>query len=141
VRAATLCLVNRERAAHGDPPLRLNEDLDHAAQGHSENMVAAGYFEHTSPAGVSFLQRLRACGYLYSSNLMFSVGENIAWGSYQDATPASIVAAWMASQGHRENILNPAFRDNGIGIAARLPGSLGAGQTGAMYTQDFGVVL
>jgi uncharacterized protein YkwD len=141
VREATMCLVNRERAAHGEAPLRPNEDLQHAAQAHSENMAAAGYFEHDGPGGTSFLQRLKAAGYIYSSNLEYSVGENIAWGSLQDATPAAIVAAWMASPGHRANILNSSFRDVGIGIAARLPSALGAGQSGAMYTEDFGVVV
>jgi len=141
VREATLCLVNRERTAHGEQPLRLNEDLNHAAQAHSESMAAAGYFEHTSPGGKSFLDRLRAAGYIYSNHLAYNVGENIAYGSLQDATPGSIVAAWMASPGHRANILNPAFRDIGIGIMPHLPRSLGAGQAGAMYTEDFGVVL
>ena len=141
VRGAALCLVNRERAANGAGPLRLNEDLDKAAQEHSESMAAGGYFEHTAPGGDGFLQRLQAAGYLTSTHLLYNVGENIAWGSLQDATPASVVAAWMASPGHRANMLNPEFRDIGIGIVPRLPGSLGAGSTGAMYTEDFGVVL
>jgi uncharacterized protein YkwD len=136
-----LCLVNRERAAHSENPLKLNEDLNNAAQGHSESMASAGYFEHASRDGASFVSRLRASGYLRGNNPAYNVGENIAWGSLQDATPASIVAAWMASPGHRANILNPEFRDIGIGISSHLPASFGLGQSGAMYTEDFGVVL
>lgn len=141
VRAAALCLVNRERAANGEAPLNLNGDLDNAAQEHSESMASSGYFEHTAPGGGGFLQRLQAAGYLTSPRVLYNVGENIAWGSLQDATPGAIVAAWMASPGHRANILNSEFRDVGIGIVARLPGALGAGSAGAMYTEDFGVVL
>jgi uncharacterized protein YkwD len=141
VRAAALCLVNRERAANGAGALTLNEDLDRAAREHSESMAAGGYFEHTAPGGDGFLRRLQDFGYLTSTRVLYNVGENIAWGSLQDATPASVVAAWMASPGHRANMLNPEFRDIGIGIVPRLPSSLGAGASGAMYTEDFGVVL
>ena len=140
VRAATLCLVNRERESHGQGPLATNTELQDAAQGHSESMASGAYFEHTGPGG-SFLERIRASGYLPGPNALYSVGENIAYGSLQDATPGAIVAAWMASPGHRANILNSAFREVGIGIVPRLPASLGRGQAGAMYTEDFGVVM
>jgi uncharacterized protein YkwD len=140
VRAATLCLINRERSAHGEAALRPNADMEAAAQGHAESMAGGGYFEHTGPGGVTVLERLEASGYLDSSATSYEIGENIAWGSLQDASPASIVAAWMASPGHRANILNADFRDTGIGISARLPGSFAMGESGAMYAQDFGVV-
>ncbi len=139
VRGASLCLVNRERAAHGEGPLATNTDLQHAAQGHSESMTSGAYFEHAGPGG-SFLERIMNSGYLPGPNALYSVGENIAYGSLQDATPAAIVASWMASPGHRANILNSAFLEIGIGIVPRLPASLGGGEAGAMYTEDFGVV-
>jgi uncharacterized protein YkwD len=136
-----LCLINRERSAHGEPALRPNADMEAAAQGHAESMAGGGYFEHTGPGGATVLERLEASGYLDSSATSYEVGENIAWGSLQDASPAAIVAAWMASPGHRANILNADFRDTGIGISARLPGSFALGESGAMYTQDFGIVM
>jgi uncharacterized protein YkwD len=139
-RAATLCLVNRERAAHGEGPLATNTDLQSAAQAHSESMASGAYFEHSGPGG-SFMERIMASGYLSSPNALYNVGENIAFGSMQDATPASIVAAWMGSAGHRANILNSSFREIGIGISPHLPASLGGGSAGAMYTEDFGVVV
>lgn len=141
VRVATLCLINRERAATGETALRLNEDLQDAAQGHAESMALGDYFEHTGPDGDGVLERLEAAGYISGSEMAYEVGENIAYGSLQDATPAAIVAAWMASPGHRANILNAGFRDTGIGISPHLPVTFGDGQSGAMYTQDFGVVL
>ncbi len=140
VRSATVCLVNRERSAHGAGPLATNTDLQDAAQGHSESMASGAYFEHAGPGG-SFLERIMDSGYLPGPNALYSVGENIAYGSLQDATPAAIVAAWMASPGHRANILNSAFREAGMGIVPRLPASLGGGEAGAMYTEDFGVVM
>jgi uncharacterized protein YkwD len=140
VRAATLCLINRERAGAGEGALQLNPDLQTAAQEHAESMADGGYFEHDGPGGSTVLERLQDSGYIYSSAISYEIGENIAWGSMQDSTPAAIVAAWMASPGHRANILNPEFRDTGIGIAYQLPSGFSVGQAGAMYTQDFGVV-
>lgn len=141
VRAATLCLINRERAARGERPLRANADLGHAAQGHSESMTAESYFEHASLDGLTPLGRARACGYVSGEPAAYEVGENIAWASLREATPAAIVAAWMASPPHRANILNGAFRDSGIGVSPSLPASFAAGQAGAIYTQDFGAIL
>ena len=84
---------------------------------------------------------MRESGYLTASTDGYEVGENIAWGSYDLSTPASIVAAWMASPPHRANILRPTFRDTGIGISPHLPSSFAEGESGAIYTQDFGVIL
>jgi len=74
--------------------------------------------------------------------------ESMAFGDYfehdgpQGETPLSrMIAAWMASPGHRENILDPNYRDTAIGVSAHLPSSLGEGQPGAIYTQDFGVII
>jgi uncharacterized protein YkwD len=58
----------------------------------------------------------------------------------QLATPAAIVASWMASPGHRANILDPDFRDSGVGVVARAPRRYANGQPGATYTQQFGAV-
>ena len=140
VRAATLCLVNRERSVQGEGPLATNTDLQEAAQAPLRKHGLGAYFEHAGPGG-SFLERIMDSGYLPGPNALYSVGENIAYGSLQDATPGAIVAAWMASPGHRANILNSSFREIGIGIVPRLPASLGGGEAGAMYTEDFGVVV
>src|ERR1019366_8673614 len=81
IRTATICLVNRERIAHGETPLRDNSKLGAAAQGHTESMAWSNYFEHLGPGGQTPLDRMRAAGYIYSSNLGYEVGENIAWGT------------------------------------------------------------
>ena len=141
VRAAVLCLINRERTAHGERPLRPNKRLRRAAQGHSRSMAAGDYFAHTGPRDQTPLARMRAAGYISSSRVGYEVGENIAWGTEQLATPRAIVAAWMASPGHRANILDPRYRETGIGVCPRPPASLAHGQAGAIYTQDFGAII
>lgn len=141
IRAATLCLVNRERTSAGESPLQLDAALARAAQGHSDDMAASDYFDHVGPGGNTPVDRMRASGYIYSSRLGYEVGENIAWGTLWLSTPRAIVAAWMASPGHRANILDGHYRDTAIGVAPHPLASLAHGQTGAIYTQDFGVIF
>jgi uncharacterized protein YkwD len=140
IRAATLCLVNRERARDGEHPLRWNNHLVAAAQAHTESMAFEGYFEHIGPHGETPLMRMRHAGYIYSANIGFEVGENIAWGSLSLSTPRAIVAGWMGSYGHRANILDANYRETGIGISPHL-GLLAPGESGGIYTQDFGVIV
>jgi uncharacterized protein YkwD len=140
IRAATLCLVNRERAAHGEHALHWNADLLSAAQAHTQSMVVNGYFAHIGRSGDTSLQRIRHSGYIYSRHLGFEVAENIGWGSLWLGSPRAIVAAWMVSPGHRANILDGRLRDTGIGVSPHL-GSLAPGQSGGIYTQDFGVLI
>jgi uncharacterized protein YkwD len=135
--AATLCLINEQRAHAGLGPLRDNRRLDGVARAHSHDMVRRDYFDHTAPGPVTFDRRIRRSGYLAHS-ASYDLGENLGEGTRGDATPESMVATWMQSPEHRANILAPDFRDSGIGIAARVPASFGGGSRGATYTQDFG---
>jgi uncharacterized protein YkwD len=136
VRAAVLCLHNRERAARGLPPLKENARLRRAAQGHSGDMVAGGYFAHESRSGEDMADRILRTGYARDQG--WSLGENIAWGTGSLATAAEIQEAWMESPGHKANILRRQFREIGIGIAVGAPVDSG-GEPGATYTADFGV--
>jgi uncharacterized protein YkwD len=135
-RGAVLCLVNRQRTAHGLRPLRTNGRLDRAAARHSADMVALRYFDHTSPAGSTLRSRVVASGYLGYARAWMA-GENIAWGSGSLGMPSAIVAAWMHSPGHRANILRLQFHEVGTGIAPGVPVT-GKRLHGATYTQDFG---
>ncbi len=141
IRVATLCLVNRARALHGEAPLRANPRLERAAQSHSDSMALENYFDHVGPTGQTPLARMRAAGYIRGSRIGFEVGENIAFGTLWLATPRAIVHAWMMSPGHRANILDPRFRDTAIGVSPHPPVALAHGQRGAVYTQDFGVIV
>jgi uncharacterized protein YkwD len=135
IAAITACLINRQRAAHGLRPLRINGPLSRAARGHSRDMVARGYFSHYTPQGESPFARMLHDGYA-AKRRACAMGENIAAATGPFSTPASIVRMWMNSSGHRANILDPAYRDTGVGVAYGYPGS--RRYRGATYTQDFG---
>ncbi|MCO6003578.1 CAP domain-containing protein [Actinoallomurus purpureus] len=122
--AQVLSLTNSERAQHGCSALTINAKLARAAQGHSADMVARHFFDHTNPDGKGPGERLAAVGYPQAA-----WGENIASGQQ---TPAAVMNSWMNSPGHRANILNCAYRAIGIGVAFR-------GGT-PYWTQDFGSV-
>jgi len=132
---ATLCLMNAERGRRGLPPLRLNNRLSDAADRHSRDMVRRRYFSHDSLTGASFIDRIRRSGYLRSAR-SWTVAENLAWGSGNRGTPEQIVRAWMASPGHRSNILTGRFREVGIGVSEGAP--VRVGSAAATYTTDFG---
>jgi uncharacterized protein YkwD len=140
VEQSALCLVNQERARNGELPLQANAELGKAAEGHSREMVEEDYFGHVSPGGETLLQRIEASGYLPNSEVGYTLGENIAWGTLYLATPKAIVAAWIASPEHEANILNAAYTDTGVGVAPQAPPSLAEGQPGAVYSQEFGVI-
>lgn len=141
IRAATLCLINRERTARGEPALHGDSDLQQAAQSHSADMAAGDYFEHDGRHGDTPLSRMRSAGYIFSSHIGYQVGENIAWATLWMASPREIVIGWMKSPGHRANILDRSFRDTGVGVAPHPLASLARGQAGAIYTQDFGHII
>ncbi|EHR69106.1 uncharacterized protein with SCP/PR1 domains [Burkholderiales bacterium JOSHI_001] len=112
--------------APGAGALRWNTPLTQAALGHSQDMVARNYFEHTTPTGVSFDARITAAGYNWRA-----AGENIAAGH---ATVDEVVAGWMASEGHCRVIMNPVFVDVG---AACVPGS-SSNRFSTYWTMDIG---
>jgi uncharacterized protein YkwD len=141
VTAATLCLVNQERARHSEMPLQQNADLEAAADSHSSEMVALDYFGHVAPNGLTPLARVQNTGYIPSAEDGYTVGENIAWGTLELSTPQAIVAAWIASPEHLANILEANYRDTAIGIDPEAPASLANEQDGAVYTQEFGVII
>jgi uncharacterized protein YkwD len=133
---ATLCLLNHERSRYGLTRLRLNAILTRAALAHSRDMVAHHYFSHTTPSGVTFSERIKATGYLGSTE-SWVIGENLDWGSLRFSSPEGAVDAWMHSPHHRENILCGPYREIGIGIVIGAP--RGVGGPAATYTTDFGV--
>lgn len=139
VKKATLCLVNAERRNRGLSKLRSDRQLGKAAQRFSASMVRHGFFDHVSPSGSTLDSRVRrGTRYLRGSIQSWSLGENIAWGSGERATPRQIVRSWMNSSGHRRNILDRRFRHIGIGVAPGAPDEV-RGQPAATYTTDFGV--
>ncbi|MFJ4468411.1 sigma-70 family RNA polymerase sigma factor [Streptomyces sp. NPDC089424] len=120
--AQVVALVNEERSAAGCGPLSEDGQLNQAAQGHSQDMAARDFFDHTNPDGADPGQRTTAAGYDWST-----YGENIARGQQ---TPQAVMDSWMNSPGHRANILNCSFKDIGVGIHE--------GSGGPWWTQNFG---
>ena len=141
ISAATLCLINQERARNGELPLQANGLLEQAAWGHSEEMVGEDYFAHVAPNGLTPVGRVEATGYVPNQQVGYTLGENIAWGTLQLSTPSAIVAAWIASPEHLANILFSPYRDTAIGVAPEAPASLAGGEPGAVYSQEFGVIV
>lgn len=124
-RADMLARANVERAAAGRPPLALDSRLNEAAQQHAEDMLLHSYYNHTSPQGSHPADRVRETGYVAQI-----VGENIARGPF---TVNEVMDNWLQSQDHRRNLLNPAYRDFGVGIAV---GRNAVGYT-VIWVQDF----
>ena len=115
-------MTNQQRHANGCGQLAVDSELTVASIRQSVYMARTGLFSHVWRDGTTFVARSHQAGYAEPS------GENIAWG-YR--TAAEVMAAWMASPGHRENILNCAAHSIGTGVAYG-PNGL------AYYTQVFG---
>ncbi|MER5220579.1 CAP domain-containing protein [Streptomyces flaveus] len=115
-----LVLVNAERDKAGCGPVAENSKLTKAAQDHSQDMADHKNMSHTGSDGSSMSDRLARAGYSFRS-----AGENVAAGY---GTPESVMAGWMASPGHKANILNCGFKELGVGLA----------QPGNYWTQNFG---
>ena len=99
-------LVNEERKKAGVAPLVLNEKLCDMARFKLNEMDELRYFGHTSPVYGSPSKMAKAFGITNKG-----CGENLAWTS----SPDRAMEAWMESEGHRANILNPAYTQIGIG--------------------------
>jgi uncharacterized protein YkwD len=100
-------------------------------------MVRWNYFSDVRPSGLTPMALVAATGYRAHASSV-SVAQNIAWGMGLDASPARIVAAWMASPPHRRVILTRSFRDAGVAAIPSLPSSIGHGSYGATYAIEFG---
>ena len=110
-----LDLVNAERTKRGISALTLDSNLSSVATKKSQDMVNKNYFDHTSPTYGSPFDMMKQFGISYRT-----AGENIAKGQ---KTPQEVVTAWMNSEGHRKNILNPNFTNLGVGIAKDSKGT------------------
>jgi uncharacterized protein YkwD len=111
VTQAIVDLTNHVRAEAGVPTLNASPALSEAAQLHSDDMARLDQMQHDLP-GVPLATLPDRAAYVHYDYQL--VGENIA---YNQADPASVVAAWMNSPPHRENMLDAQFTDIGVGIA------------------------
>lgn len=119
-------LTNQERQKKGFPPVSENEALDKAALLKAQNMFSENYWAHFAPSGKSPWDFILGSGYRFSF-----AGENLAKNFYNSE---DIVAAWLASPTHRDNLLNPKYKDIGIAV---VEGVLN-GQKTTLIVQMFG---
>ncbi len=94
---ALLAAHNEERKKESLGPLKLSDKLSQAAAAHAKDMVEHHKLDHTGSDKSTVAERVKRTGYNY-----VLVGENIADGQN---SVAEVMATWMASPGHRENIL------------------------------------
>jgi uncharacterized protein YkwD len=134
IRAALLCLHNQVRAQYHLPALKLNVKLQKAGATHSNEMVEDGYFDHTSPDGTTFVERILDAGYAKPSD-GWTLGENLAWGTGDLSTPDGVMNAWMNSAGHKANILKRDYKEIGFGIKLGVPSD---DTVGATISAEFG---
>ncbi|SES72347.1 uncharacterized protein, YkwD family [Natronincola peptidivorans] len=102
--------VNQARSQAGLRPLAIDVDLSYVARVKSKDMQDNNYFSHTSPTYGSPFDMMRNFGIQYRA-----AAENIAINS----SVRGAHNAFMNSEGHRNNIMNPNFTHIGIGIENR----------------------
>lgn len=100
--------VNVQRQADGEAPLSLDPRLTASATAKCMDMSINNYWAHVSPTGVTWDSFIKQQYSHYQA-----AGENLARGY---TTSQAIVNAWMASPGHRANILDSAFNEVGYAI-------------------------
>jgi uncharacterized protein YkwD len=104
--AALTTLTNQVREIKSLAPLISNDKLLAAAEAKADDLIAKGYFSHTSPSGKEFFTWIEETDYQYQI-----IGENLAVGFSNNK---EVIKAWLDSPAHRDNILNEKYREIGI---------------------------
>ena len=123
IEGTIVALANEARAAAGVGALQRHSGLDGVARGWSEHLASGGLALAHNPS--------------YSAQIpggWSAAGENVGWidegGRYSaDAVAQAVHRGWMDSEGHRVNLLNPAFTHLGVGVVH--------GPNGYYLTQNF----
>jgi uncharacterized protein YkwD len=118
--------------------LKLSRPLGGAALAHSRAMAVHGFFAHDSRDGTAFWERVRRY-YGPGGYRSWSVGENLLWSSGTLDAKAAL-RMWMASPGHRKNILTARWREIGVSaVGVRSAPGVYGGRDVVIITTDFGV--
>lgn len=121
---AVLLLINQERSKRALTPVKVNRYLKSIAEGYACRMVEGQFFDHRD-AATGAQPRDRAIAGKYRG---YAVGENLAAGQ---ETPEEVMQVWMESPPHRNIILDPMWRDVGIGVR-------GGGEYSIYWVLEFG---
>jgi uncharacterized protein YkwD len=108
-----LALANEARLEHGLSPLEADDALAAVGRAHSADMAEHGFLAHQSPTTGSPVDRAEAAG-IRSGLLLENVG--------QGPSASAIHRGFMASPGHRENLLNPDVTHLGVGVVETTDG-------------------
>jgi uncharacterized protein YkwD len=138
IQESFLCLVNRARKRERADGVLMSGSLETAAAGHSQDMRDNLYFAHDSLDGRTFVDRIRATGYLEGRETeKWLLGETLAWSVEASSQPATIFKALMESPAHHRVIVDARYREIGIGLTRGTP----EGATdGVVVTFDFGTL-
>ena len=110
ITSATITeLANTERKKAGVAALKTSSLLNSAAAQKAQHMLEEDYFAHISPSGVTPWFWMAKVGYEYQI-----AGENLAIDFIE---AEDVVAAWLASPSHRDNMLNTAYAETGVAVA------------------------
>jgi uncharacterized protein YkwD len=126
-RKGVIDFTNTERQKNGESLLKENIQLNSAAEAKAEDILDKQYFDHVSPDGKGPDYFVSGSSYDY-----ISIGENLALGSFAD--DQALVDAWMASPGHRENILHAQFQEIGVAVVKGMY----EGKSAWVAVQEFG---
>ncbi len=123
-------ITNQNREENGLGDLSINDKLSAAAKEKLDDMFKNQYFEHVSPSGRGPADLAGDVSYQY-----IVIGENLALGNFEG--DKALVDAWMASPGHRANILNVKYKEIGVAVGEGLFN----GQNTWLAVQEFGEPL
>lgn len=93
------------------PAVTWNNQLEQAAQKHSDYMNGTDNLSHTGEGGTNAGQRISAEGYNWTT-----YGENIAEGY---PTEEEVIMAWLSSEGHCKNIMSADFKEMGVATSGK----------------------
>jgi len=133
-------LINAQREQNGLSELSYDSFLADIARGHSYDMVLRNFFDHVNHEGKNAKARGDSAGYpcirgyrnYYTAGLSENLFQGYRYSSYLTAPNGTIMAynwssadqiadkavnGWMNSEGHRRNILDYHFQQEGIGVA------------------------
>ena len=112
-------ILNQKRAENNLPPLEWSEDMAKIARMHSKDMADNKFFSHQGRDGSMVDDRADTLGF----SKWKAIGENIAYNRGYDKPADFACERWMLSQSHRENILNPRWKEAGIGVSITADGT------------------
>lgn len=112
-------ILNEKRKENGLPPVEWSDDMSKIARLHSENMAKFKFFSHVGLDGKMVNDRADQLGV----SRWRAIGENIAYNHGYENPVEFACQRWMQSQAHRENILNPRWKEAGVGVALTEEGT------------------